>query len=217
MRFKALVYELEILNFERVYSPARFKWNMWKKVRKQTRSRGYRFEDVLLVMCRSHLGYPGLGFDELQERAGREVFWELWVARIIILRAFQRCRGIEQAKLEVKDEARWARLERIRKRMTMRESASMADQQEKMHLMYCRYTQQRFATEDVGLDWAAELARAPQDGAWTAMTLAVVYAPPCKLREYREASAEAMETPSQPIQRSQSATYVSKLGPLIPP
>eukprot|EP01059_Diplonema_ambulator_P007671 TRINITY_DN1715_c0_g1_i6.p1 TRINITY_DN1715_c0_g1~~TRINITY_DN1715_c0_g1_i6.p1 ORF type:complete len:1860 (+),score=520.28 TRINITY_DN1715_c0_g1_i6:90-5669(+) len=185
MRYKALLYELDLMSAEKVKSA---KFQFFKRTALEGSIPVVYFEDVLMVMCRAYHGFPGLTFDELNERAAKEVFWEVSLGVGVLARATRMCLGLKQAKQEVNDQEKWAALERIRLNLQNLQRTATAVQQEKLQILYTGYARSRYEVgsepDEATAGWASELERVPRDGAWSAISLAAIYAPPCRAQDF---------------------------------
>eukprot|EP01062_Namystynia_karyoxenos_P062590 TRINITY_DN5548_c0_g1_i4.p1 TRINITY_DN5548_c0_g1~~TRINITY_DN5548_c0_g1_i4.p1 ORF type:complete len:2618 (+),score=778.93 TRINITY_DN5548_c0_g1_i4:77-7930(+) len=187
IRFKALLYELDIVRYERNRSSG-LRVGFRADPQDATSASVLRFHDVLCLLCRSLYGYPGLSFHDLSVLQSREVFWELYLCTLVLCRACQRQRGVAEAAKEMEDDPRWERLKECRGRLAKHHAKRLAEQQGLAQSVYAEYARARAGSsnilgvsQDQGCDaegWAEELERVPEHGGWSPLVLAVTYAPP---------------------------------------
>ena len=158
------MYELDIMQFEASKIKKRFKLLRRRgtsNVLNNTNNNNggkinqlgdvfYKFEHVLMVMSRTYHGFPGLSFDELNERAGKEVFWEVAISLGIICRSLKAVVEVRKAQKYIAE--RYSpqaahTIERCRLKLNQIQRGIMAIQQEKMQLIYSEYSSTRYANE----------------------------------------------------------------------
>eukprot|EP01062_Namystynia_karyoxenos_P062593 TRINITY_DN5548_c0_g4_i1.p1 TRINITY_DN5548_c0_g4~~TRINITY_DN5548_c0_g4_i1.p1 ORF type:complete len:2708 (+),score=590.19 TRINITY_DN5548_c0_g4_i1:544-8124(+) len=185
LRFKALLYELDVYRYERNTAEKQRQGRSQRSVLLVSTPRS-TFHEVLGALCKALYGYPALSLHDLSILESREVLWEVILGTLVLRRCCARQQGLKEAAEEMRGDVRWDRLRDCRARLLDEASRRLRQQQRLVQAVYSVYARERFMNNDVlagggdGDAWAEELARVPEEGAWSAVNLAISYSPPMR-------------------------------------